>query len=185
MHKFDKKINYLLNEVLGLGTLASAAGSFLQAAHDPAKGIDIISKSLDKDKKEREKTESQSYSLDNKPKEDSLAVYVNNTEVIGRVMTPMDDKGQFGIQLIDPENKPSQFTFAKTQKKPYWHIEYTSVINANNSNRKDLVLKEKNNKGKQVLQMSPTKDIPYVIVGKNTKFENWMSYDAYLKSSKK
>jgi hypothetical protein len=181
MFKFDK----LINEVLGLGTLASATGSFLQAAQDPAKGLDIISKSIEKSKKEKEQTENLPYSLDNKPKENSLVVYADNREVVGRVVTPMDDRGQFGVQLIEPDEKTSQFSFVKTEKKPYWHIDYVSVIQNNHINGKDLILKEKNQKGKDVLQSSPTKEIPYILVGKNTRFENWISYEAYLKSNKK
>jgi hypothetical protein len=173
MNRFDKKYNILLNEFLG--TLASAAGSFLKAGEDPAYLFNL------KQKPNQKKL----YGKENPPKVGKLAVYANNTEVVGRVVKPLDKNGQFGIALIKPNGQQSEFEFAQTEKKPYWHIEYTEIVLKNHVDGKDTMLKKKDSKGNDVWQVSPSKEIPYLMVGKNTKFENWISYDDYLKQSKK
>jgi hypothetical protein len=173
MHKFDTVINEFLGSLVK--GAASATGSFLKAAEDPAYLFNL------KQKPNQKKT----FSKENPPKVGKLAVYANNTEVVGRVVKPLDKNGQFGIKLMKPNGKQSEYEFVQTEKKPYWHIEYTEVVLKNHVDGKDMMLKKKDSNGNDVWQVSPSKEIPYIMVGKNTKFENWISYDDYLKQSKK
>lgn len=171
MNRFDEKYNTILNEIFG--TLASAAGSFLKAGKDPSYLFNM--------KNQGKKGKKDIYDKKNFPKVGKLVVYGNNHEVIGKIVTPLNKEQQFGVQLIKPNNQPSDFMFVKTEKEPRWRIDSIEKINTLHINGKDMILKD--NKG--ILQSSPTKEIPYVMVGKNTRFENWISYDDYIKQNKK
>jgi hypothetical protein len=184
MNNFDKKCRLLLNEFLG--GLASAVGSGLKAAKDPSYAFELAGKRS----QEKEKKKGGSYSMDNRPKVGDLAVYVNDTKVVGRIRTKMNNDGQFGIALINPNNQPSEYVFVKTEKKPKenpgrtWRLDFLRQVVANNNSGKDKIVKEQGSQGRMVEQISPSEDYPYIMVGKRTNFENWMSYDSYLKSQK-
>lgn len=173
MNRFDQKYNSILNEFFG--GLASAAGSFLKAGQDPSYLFN---------RKTNNKKDKSTFDIKNKPKVGKLAVYANNTEVIGRVVKPINNEGQFGISLIKPNGQRSDYEFVKTEKKPYWRIDYIETIDRNHIDGKDVILKQKDSNGNNISQISPTDEIPYVMVGKNTKFESWISYDEYIKRSK-
>jgi hypothetical protein len=181
MNNFDKKCSSLLNEFLG-----SAIGSFLKAGKDPSYAFDLAGKR----KQEAKKLEGSYYNIENQPKVGDLAVYANDTKVVGRVRTKVNKDGQFGIALINPNNQPSEYVFVKTEKLPKenpgrsWRLDFLRPVIAKNNNGKDKIVKEQGSQGRMIEQISPSEDYPYLMVGKRTNFENWMSYDAYLKSQK-
>jgi hypothetical protein len=189
--KFDKRIKDILNEnILGsiASNVASGIGAGIEAAESPAKGFSRIAQTLSNKSKEAEEKKGQPISNDNKPKEGQIVVYQNNKEYTGKVVkvtegskqTVITSDGKFGITLMKPDGQLSEFEFVKTQKKPYWYIENVNVVTNNHINNKDLILKENG-----ILQVSPTVEIPFVLVGKGTKYENWIDYNAYLKNENK
>jgi hypothetical protein len=113
-------------------------------------------------------------------------VYAKDPEIMGIVATNINDKGQFGIKLLNFDAKdlkkflPSDYSFVKTMKKPYWHIEHNDVIDRNHVSGKDEILKQKNKDGQTVRQFSPSEDIPYVMVGRGTRYENWYDWKNYF-----
>jgi hypothetical protein len=171
MNRFDHKYNCILNEIFG--TLASAAGSFLKAGQDPAYLFNM--------KNQGKKGKKDYYGPENPPKVGKFAVYTSNPEITGLVRAPLNKQGQFGIFLMKPNKKPSDYVFVKTASKPYsWRLDYLKSVMDKHQNGKDKIVVENN-----VEQLSPSKEIPYIMVGKNTKFDGWMSYDDYLKQNKK
>ena len=133
MHKFDILINEFLGDLVK-GT-ASAAGSFLKAAEDPA----YLGQAIQKYQSEKQKTQGQIYTIQNQPKVGDIAIYVSNPEVTAKVGTLVNTKddskmlaGQFQVTLMKPDNTPSKFSFVKTQKQPQWRIEEDVIINRNN-----------------------------------------------------
>jgi hypothetical protein len=191
MTKFNNLVESILKEgVLGaLGSAAkfatTAAGTAISAAEKPGETLSSIMGDIKSSSQEKENLKKSSYGMQNPPKIGDLAVYSDNKEIIGKVMTKIDKQGQFGIRLIKPDDKVSEFEFVKTNKRPYWHINYVNIVTDNHISGKDVMLKEKDAQGKDVLQVSPTDEIPYVMVGKGTKFENWIPYEYYLEDQKK
>lgn len=187
MMKFDKRIKDILNENI-LGNLASAVGAGIEAAESPAKGFSRIAQTISDRSKKTEEMRGQPVSIDNKPKEGQMVVYEGNREYTGKIVkitegakqTTITKDGKFGIMLMKPNEQLSEFEFVKTQKRPYWRIDYVNVVTDNHVNGKDLILKENN-----ILQVSPTVEIPFVLVGKGTKYENWIDYEAYIKNQNK
>ena len=182
MQKFDQKVNVLLNEILG--SLASGVGSFLKAAEDPKTGVDIIRKSL----QDKGKKQDMPLGSENKPKVGKMAVYSGNHEITGRIRTKINNDGKFGIQLAKIESNgkisPSEFSFVKTKSKPYWRVEYNDVIWDKHNNGTDKILDGPIQSGKVVQQISPSKNIPYVLVGKGTRYEKWIDWKTFQKSNK-
>lgn len=180
MNNFDKKCKTILEGIF------SAAGSFLKAGKDPSYVFDLAGKKG----QEKEKLKGGSYNIENPPKVGDLAVYMNDTKVTGRVRTKINKDGQFGIALINPNNQPSEYVFVKTEKLPKenpgrsWRLDFLRPVIEKNNNGKDKIVREQGPQGRTIEQLSPSQDYPYIMVGKRTNFENWMSYDSYLKTQK-
>lgn len=191
MTKFNTLVDSILKEgILGaLGSAAkfatTAAGTAINAAQKPAETLSSVMGDIKAAGKEKEQLKNSPYGAQNPPKVGDFAVFANNNEIIGKVTTKIDKQGQFGIQLMKPDGKASEFEFVKTDKRPYWHIDYVNIVTNNHINGKAIILKEKDQQGRDVLQVSPTVEIPYVMVGKGTKFESWIPYEAYLNDQKK
>lgn len=191
MTKFNKLVDSILKEgVLGalgsaLGTATTAAGTAINVAKNPAEGLSGLVGDIKTASKKAEEMKGAPYAPDNPPKVGDLAVFADNKEVTGKITTKIDNQGQFGIQLVKPDGTVSEFEFVKTEGKPYWRIDYVNVVTNNHVNGKDLIMKQKDQQGIDILQISPTAEIPYVMVGKNTKFENWIPYKSYLEDQKK
>jgi len=170
MSRFNKKYNFILNEFI-----SSMLGSALKAGNDPS----YLFSTLDKYEKNKEAQSKKQISTENKPKPNSLVVNLNQTEVTARVASRIDKNGQFAVQLMDVNRKPSEFVFVKTKQKPYWRLEYKDVVNQNL--RKDPILTEKDPAGNDIPQISPSTEIPYLKVGFNTRFPNWQDLEEYKK----
>lgn len=184
MKKFDAKIK----EILIKEGIFSAIGSGIKAAENPSQGLAGAFQGIENKEKEFEKTKGQPIDVNNKPKEGQMLVYQQNKQITGKVVKISENgeskvitkDGKFGITLMQPNGQTSQFEFVKTQKKPYWRIDYVDLVTDNHINGKDIMLKENN-----ILQVSPTVEIPFVLVGKGTAYENWIDYDVYLKGENK
>lgn len=180
MKKFDAKIEEILKENI-LGNIAAAVGAGIEAAESPAKGFGRILQTSTEKEKEAEKVKGQPINItNNKPKVGQLLAYEPNKQITGKVVKLQDGKaftrdGKFGIALIKPDGKASEFEFVKTKDKPYWRIDYVNVVTDRHISGKDIILKENN-----ILQVSPTQEIPYVLVGMGTAFEKWIDYKAYI-----
>jgi hypothetical protein len=170
MNRFNEKCDVILNEFL-----SSMLGSVLKAGEDPS----YFFSTLDKNKKNKEVQYKKQISTDNPPKPNSLVVNLNQTEVTGRVASRMDKNGQFAVQLMNVNRKPSEFVFVKTKQKPYWRLEYKVTIDQNL--QKDPILIEKDPAGNDVSQISPSTQIPYLKVGFNTRFPNWQDLEEFKK----
>lgn len=185
MKKFDAKIE----EILVKEGIFSTLGSAIKAAEKPAEGLASAFQGIENKEKEAEKAKGQPVdAVDNKPKEGQMLVYQQNKQITGKAVKISENgeskmvtkDGKFGITLVQPNGQASEFEFVKTQKKPYWRIDYVNVVTDNHINGKDLILKENN-----ILQVSPTNEIPFVLVGKGTAYENWIDYETYLKGENK
>jgi hypothetical protein len=180
MKKFDAKIEEILNENI-LGSIASTIGAGIEAAESPSKGFSRLLQTSAEKEKEAEKIKGQPINItNNKPKVGQFLAYESNKQITGKVAKLTDGKaftqdGKFGISLVNPDGTPSEFEFVKTKDKPYWRIEYVNVVTDRHVSGKDIILKENN-----ILQVSPTQEIPFVLVGMGTAFEKWIDYKSYI-----
>ncbi len=161
-------------------------GSFLQGIEMAKKGQ--LPFDFKKTEKPSTSEKKEIIGKENRPKINQKVINAKNPEITGVVMTDLNNKGQFGIKILNFDEKNpkkflvSNYLFVKTVKKPYWHLEQNDVIDRNHISGKDEILKQKNKEGEMVKQFSPSEDIPYVMVGRGTRYENWYDWKNYFQN---